>query len=148
MDGRERKQYEQWRSEVEHLRYENQHLRRDLDTYRPAWYRASVRIDLLEQRLEKLTAENKLLKQQLKERTPAAQQPVHGDGAPPAFFVKPSVAVRRRRRPGRKKGHPAALRPVPDHIDVHTEVALPKDPDGRESCPRCNACLFELETHE
>ena len=37
---------------------------------------------------------------------------------------------------------------MPDHIDVHTEVPLPKDPDGRESCPRCNACLFELETHE
>ena len=37
---------------------------------------------------------------------------------------------------------------VPDHIDVHTEVALPKDPEGRESCPRCNACLSDLAAHE
>ena len=53
MDGRELKQYESWKEEVQRLRWENQHLRRELDTYRPAWYRASVRIDKLEQRVEK-----------------------------------------------------------------------------------------------
>jgi len=47
MDGRELKQYERFKGEAQFLRSENQHLRRELDTYRPAWYRASVRIDKL-----------------------------------------------------------------------------------------------------
>jgi transposase len=148
MDGRELKAYERFKEQAQLYRARTYHLENELRVTGPQLYRAHQKIERLEQQVVNLTAENKLLKQQLKERTPAAQQPVHGDGTPRALFVKPSVAVRRRKRPGRKKGHPAALRPVPDHIDVHTEVALPKDPDGRESCPRCNACLFELETHE
>jgi hypothetical protein len=147
MDGRERKQYEQWRSEVEHLRFENRHLRRDLDTYRPAWYRASVRIDKLQQRVEKLSAENKLLKRRVKELTLASQQtPKSGDEAP--AFVKASVRRHRRKKPGRKEGHRGALRPLPDHIDVHQEVPLPKDPAGQDACPRCTASLLDLENHQ
>ncbi len=148
MDGRELKTYERFKEQAQFYRARTYHLENELRVVGPQLYHAHQRIERVEQRLVELTAENKLLKQQLKERTPAAQDPIHGDGTPPALFVKPSVAVRRRKRPGRKKGHPAALRPVPDHIDVHTEVALPKDPDGRESCPRCNACLFDLEAHE
>ena len=55
---------------------------------------------------------------------------------------------RRRKRPGREKGHPAALRPMPDHIDFHQTVPLPVDGEGRESCPVCSSCLNELEGHE
>jgi transposase len=150
MDGRERKQYERLKQEAQFLRSENQHLRRELDTYRPAWYRASARIDKLEQQVQKLKAEKKTLLQKVKDLTLAAASSSQGSDteSPPSVAVKPSVNNRRRKRPGRKKGHPAALRPMPDHIDAHQPVPLPKDGDGRESCPCCNACLLELEDHE
>ena len=151
MDGRERTQYERWKEEVQFLRAQNQHLERELSTYRPAWYRAAQRIDVLEQKVQTLDAENKLLKQRVEELTLAAAGS-GGDtkgGAAAAMAVKPSVKGRRRRkRPGRKAGHPAALRPMPGQIDVHQDVPLPMDPQGRPSCPRCNACLLELEHHE
>src|SRR5208282_121756 len=44
-------------------------------------------------------------------------------GALPAF-VKLNVPRRRRKKPGRKKGHEAALRPMPARIDHHQEVPL------------------------
>jgi transposase len=148
MDGRELKQYESSKEQVQRLRGENQDLRRELDTYRPAWYRASVRIDKLEQRVEKLDAENKLLKQRVKELTLAARQADGGETASPPSFVKPAASKRRRKQPGRKPGHPAALRPMPEKIDAHRDVPLPRDSDGHASCPHCNTCLADLENHE
>jgi transposase len=150
MDGRELKQYERFKQEAQFLRSENQHLRRDLDTYRPAWYQAWVRVGKLEQRVEKLTAEIKALRQKVKDLTLAAEpsKPSGVDASSPAIGVKPSVKHRDRKRPGRRKGHPAALRPMPDHIDAHQPVPLPKDSDGRESCPCCNSCLTEIEQHQ
>lgn len=146
MDGRETKQYERWKEEAHRLRAENQHLLRELDTYRPAWYRASQRVDQLEQRVTELTAENERLKQQVKELTLASKQTsgVAEDG----LAVKPSVTRRRRKSPGRKKGHPAALRPLPDHIDSHLTVPLPLDPAGHECCPCCNTGLLDMQDHE
>src|SRR5215212_1081853 len=49
--------------------------------------------------------------------------------APPALppFVKRNVPRRRRKKPGRKKGHEAALRPMPAKIDHHQEVPLLTD---------------------
>lgn len=145
MDGRELKQYERWKDEVQRLRAENQYLERELATYRPAWYQASRRIDVLEQRVQKLSAENKLLKQRVKELTPAAGSEGVGSGV---AVVKASVTRRRRKRPGREQGHAAALRPMPQQLDAHQDVPLPKDPAGRPSCPHCNACLLDLESHE
>jgi transposase len=58
------------------------------------------------------------------------------------------VKRHRRKRPGRKAGHPAALRPRPGHIDSHQQVPLPKDQEGREACPWCKSCLSDLEDHE
>lgn len=147
MDGLELKAYERFKEEAQFLRGQNQHLQRELDTYRAAWHRASGRIDKLQQRVEKLTIENKLLKQKVRELTLAAasKQDAESTSKP---LLKPSVPGRRRKRLGRKKGHPAALRPMPDHIDAHQQVPLPKDPAGRESCPCCNACLLELEDHQ
>jgi transposase len=147
MDGRELKQYESWKEEVQRLRAENQHLRREVDTYRPAWYRASVQIDKLKQRVEKLDARNKLLKQRVKELSLAGRQAA-GETASPPSFVKPPVSNRRRKRPGRKPGHPAALRPVPEKIDAHRDVPLPQDSAGHLSCPHCNTGLADLENHE
>jgi transposase len=149
MDGRELRQYERFKEEAQFLRSQNRHLQRELDTYRPDWYRAAARIDKLEQQVQKLKAENRMLKQKVKDLTLAAASAGHADGnessSPPA--VKPSVK-KRRKRPGRKAGHPAALRPMPAHVDVDQQVPLPKDPQGRESCPCCNACLLDLEDHQ
>ena len=65
------------------------HLERELSMYRPAWYRASRRVGELEQRLEKLAAENMLLKQRVKELTLAAG--VRRGAQAAAAVVKPSV---------------------------------------------------------
>jgi transposase len=148
MDRQELKRYERFKEEAQFLRSKCQHLRRELDTCRPAWYRASKRIEDLEQQVKKLKAENRVLKQRVKELTPAAAGAGSSDESPPAMQIKPSIKHRRSKRPGRKAGHPAALRPMPDHIDAHQPVPLPKDSDGCESCPTCNTRLGEFEEHE
>src|SRR5580658_3439462 len=148
MDGRELKQYEHWRDEAHRLRAGNQHLEAELNYFRPACYRATVRISELEKRVGELTAENDRLQQQVKELTLAAEQAPAGDAEAAPFSAKPPVHRRRRRRPGRKPGHPAALRPMPDHIDVHREVPLPRNAADQECCPACRACVVDLESHE
>lgn len=144
MDGRELKLYTQRMQELAFLRPENVFLRGDRDHYRKEWFFASQRINILEERVEKLLAENSRLRQQNLELTAAARTQAVGK----PDFVKPPAVRRRHSKPGRKEGHPAALRPVPDHIDVHQDVALPRDSAGRESCPCCNACLLDLEDRE
>jgi hypothetical protein len=66
--------------------------------------------------------------------------------------VKPKKPARRRRKTPaqrrRKAGHPAALRPAPEQINVHQDVPLPADPQVRVSCPKCNACLLDIREHE
>lgn len=147
MDGQELKAYEHFKDQAQFYRARAYDLEGELRVVRPELYRADQKIDRLEQRVAKLAAENKLLKQRVKELTLTSAQASEPAAEAPAF-VKPSIATRRHKRPGRKKGHPAALRPVPDHIDVHQEAPLPKDPSGRESCPCCNACLLDLEDHQ
>jgi uncharacterized protein (UPF0335 family) len=144
MDDRESKLYDQRTQEVQFLRRENQFLRSDRDHYRREWYFANERNNALKERIEKIEAENRRLKQQNKELTAAAP----ADGKPAPGFVKPAVGRRRHKKPGRKEGHPAALRPMPDHIDFHQEVALPVDAAGAESCPCCNTGLVDIEDHE
>jgi transposase len=148
MDARTlEKRYDQVLQEAQFLRSRCNHLEQQARVDGPELHRACQKIGRLEQRVAKLEAENTLLKQRLKDLTLASEQALK-DKAQTGVAVKPPVGRHRRKRPGRKKGHPAALRPLPDHIDVHQEVALPKDAAGRESCPCCNACLTELEEHE
>jgi hypothetical protein len=146
MDGRELKQYERWKREVQFLRAQNQHLELELAALRPESHRAWQRVDVLEQKVQRLSAENKRLKQQVKELTRAARSA--GEAQVTAVKIKPSVSRRRRKKPGCKAGHPAALRPVPQKIDLHQNVPLPQDAAARLSCPRCNACLSDLEDHQ
>jgi cell division protein FtsB len=109
MDGRELRQYERWKDEVQHLRMDNRHLRLELMALRPESYRADQKIDRLQQRNEKLKRENKLLKQRIADLTLQLRH----KPAPPAF-VKANAAVKvRRTKPGRRVGHVAALRPMP-----------------------------------
>lgn len=149
MDGRELKLYTQRLQEAQSLRAENNFLRRDRDHYRKEWFFISQRVNEVQERNQRLVEENRRLRQQNRELLSAAasasgkEQEKHSPD-----WIKPSVARRRHKKPGRKKGHPAALRPMPDHIDVHQDVPLPKDSAGRESCPRCSACLLDLEDHQ
>jgi len=148
MDRRELRQYEAWKGEVQMLRLQNQRLRLELMACRPALYRADQRIDRLEQRAARLEAENRALRRRVKELTAAAAASRPGPvpaSCPP--FAKPALRGRRR-TPGRKEGHPAALRPLPDHVDVHQDVPLPEGDRGRPACPRCNCPLSDVRGHE
>jgi hypothetical protein len=151
MDGRELlKRYDAYKQEAQFLRDENRFLRGDRDHYRREWFFTQERLNQSQEANRKLREENRRLQQQNRELTAAARGPGgQPDAKPPPDWAKPSVPARRRRkRPGRKAGHPAALRPVPGRVDVHHDAPLPRDPAGRESCPRCNACLLELKDHE
>lgn len=100
---------------------------------------------LLRKRVIELETENVRLKQRIQELTgkPTAEaEPVE----PPAF-VKPNVPDRPRRKPGRPKGHPAALRDKPGKVDVRQEVPLPVDGHGGPCCPHCRTPLSELKHH-
>jgi transposase len=145
MDGRELKQYEAWKCEVQFLRAENQHLRNELNACRPELYRADQRIDRLQQRCEKLGRENTLLKTRLKELSEQLKQKPKAK-APP--FAKANAAQKKGKKPGRKAGHAAALRPQPAKIDVHQEVAAPVDAAGKPSCPQCSTQLSDVKHHQ
>jgi transposase len=63
-------------------------------------------------------------------------------------FVKANVPLRTRRRPGRKKGHPAALRRLPSQIDQHEQAPLPVDKHGKFCCPACHSQLSRVAHHD
>jgi transposase len=146
MDGPELKRYEHFKEQSQFFKRESEYLRGDRDHYRREWYFTQERLNKVKERADRLAAENRRLRQQNKELLAAAKVE-SGEKASPAT-VKPSLVHRRRKRPGRKLGHPAALRPMPEKIDAHQDVPLPKDGQGRCSCPKCNACLLDLENHE
>jgi hypothetical protein len=149
MEGRELKLYEQRTGEVQSLRSENNFLRQDRDHYRKQWFFISQRLNQVQEHNQKLVAENRRLRQQNRELLcAAASASQKQEGARSPDWIKPPLARPRRKRPGRKKGHSAALRPLPDHIDAEQEVALPRDSAGRESCPCCNSCLIDVQDEE
>jgi transposase len=62
-------------------------------------------------------------------------------------FVKPNVPQRRKKKPGRKAGHAAALRPEPLWIDRDQHVPLPTDSHRQAICPSCRCPLSRLRMH-
>src|SRR5690606_8030351 len=145
MDAREFRQYERFKDEAQRLRAENQHLRLELRPLRPELYRANQRIDRLEQANRRYRDENRRLKQKLADLTANLKQQAK---SPPPSFVKANANKRSRRRPGRKKGHPAALRPLPQQIDQHEQVPLPLDTYGKPCCPECRSQLSRVAHHQ
>ena len=155
MDGRELQTFNARTAEVQFLRQENRALRRDRDRLQVELFDVNQRCSDLEDQNRRLTAEVQTLARRVAELTTTLRASAKaGDPAtasqdpqPPAF-VKPNLpAGRRRKRPGRKAGHPAALRPMPEVIDVHRDVPLPSGPDGQPACPTCNGSLRRLDTH-
>src|SRR5438552_726929 len=106
-------------------------------------YELRVRDIRLEEK-DKYIAELEQRVEELKKQATGSQQ--GNDGKSPALpsFIKPNVRHGRRRRPGRKKGHEAALRPMPGKIDHHQDVPLPKDRSHRAICPHCKCRLIRL----
>jgi transposase len=146
MDGRELKAYERFKEQAQQFRARCYDLEGELRVVGPELYRADQKIDRLRQRVEKLVKENTLLKQRVADLS--AQLKQKPKPALPAF-VKPNVMEDRgRKKPGRKVGHTAALRPPPAKIDVHQEVGLPVDDAGKPSCPDCRTQLNDVEHHE
>jgi uncharacterized protein YukE len=108
---------------LEQLRQENQTLR--------------AQIAALEAVIEQLQTERQQLRDQLDEsqRTAARQ------AAPFRRRDSRKVPEDRKKRPGRKPGHPGAYRVVPPEIDAQVEAAL----DG---CPRCGGPLTAVRPLE
>lgn len=144
MDRRELKAYECFKEQAQFYRTRAYDLEGTLRVVGPQVYRANCKIDRLEQRVEKLVAENVLLRQRVKDLT--AQLKQKPAPAVPAF-VKANLPARTRKKPGRKAGHAAALRPMPA-IDTHQEVAVPIDNFGKPSCPHCRTQLSNVQRHE
>jgi hypothetical protein len=91
----------------------------------------------LERRVAELTAEDRALRDQLDESRRQAARQV----APSRRRDSQEVPEARRERPGRRKGHPGAHRPVPERVVEPIEVPLP-------ACPHCGGAVEAVEPIE
>jgi transposase len=148
------KRYDAYMQEAHFLRGENRYLRADRDHYRREWFFTQQHLNDARESNARLLEENRRLKQQVKELTEKGRKQEEEAKASPQWakaspqWVKASVRRVRRKRPGRKAGHAAALRPAPAHIDVKQDVPLPRDAAGRCSCPHCHARLLKVRRHK
>lgn len=130
---------------VRRLRQDNWRLEGELSATRAVLYQIRDKVGHLEQQLEAARQENRVLKQR-HEQLSAAVSPA-AKAAVPAF-IKANVPEGRRRRPGRKAGHEAAHWPLPEKIDAHIDVPVPRDGQGMACCPECRTQLSEVQKHE
>lgn len=145
MKGYELKAYERFKEQAQFYRGRCYDLEFQLRVLGPQAYRADQKIDRLQQRNAKLTAQNKLLKQRIADLT---LQLKHKPKPAAPAFVKVNVVKAPRKTPGRRVGHVAALRPMPPAVDVHQQVPVPVDPAGKPSCPHCRTQLSDVALHE
>ena len=95
MEGRELKLYEQRTQEVQFLRSENNFLRQDRDHYRKEWFFISQRVNQVQERNQKLVAENRRLRQQNRELLSAASSAAEKqEEKRPPDWIKPPVVRR------------------------------------------------------
>lgn len=143
MDGRRLLKHNDflWR-ENQRLREENQLLREQLAQREDH----SRQLAQLQQKHQRAIQQNAALRRQIAQ---LRQQLKSKPRPTPPSFVKPAVPdSKHRKRPGRKAGHAAALRPPPAHIDVHQQVPLPLDLSGAVSCPHCKTQLSDVKHHQ
>ena len=122
--------FERQRRQIKRLERENERLRRELDE-------KQEKLDRDEKKIADLEKERARLKRDLEAKT-APAQPASSLSTPSAMqpaYSKPPGS-KRRRRPGRKNGHPGARRSVPAHIDQIVEHTLAE-------CPTCHNPLDE-----
>ena len=141
MDGRVLKSNDFLWKENQRLREENELLHQQLQKREDC----SRELAQLRQRHEKVMAHNTSLRRQvadLKEQLKTRPRP-----APPPFIKQAAAQKKHPKKPGRKAGHAAALRPAPAKIDVHQQVPLPNDESGQVSCPHCKTQLSKVKHH-
>jgi transposase len=138
------KKYDTVMEERAFFKQQAYNLEAELGTLRPQGYRQQQRINRLEERVERLEAEN----DQLRKRLAAIAAPLDTQTRSVPAFVKANVPKKPKKRPGRKPGHEPAHRPMPEKIDSHIEVPIPHDATGAASCPHCNTQLNDVKQHE
>jgi transposase len=128
------------RDEVYWLRGTITVLEAQVDGLRYELHMREIRLREKDRRIAELEGQvQELKKQALAETSPTAPEV-------PAF-VKPNLRRRRRKKPGQKAGHAAALRPMPPKIDHHQQVPLPTDRQKNALCPHCKCCLIRRRRH-
>jgi transposase len=142
------KRHDQMREELELLRWRCRGLEQEARVSGPELHRAYQRMDRIEQQRDKLLAENKWLKQKLADVTAQLKAKAAVPARQTPGFVKPNSQQKTSKKPGRKKGHAAALRPMPEKIDIHQRVAAPVDNFGKACCPECRSQLSDVQQHE
>ena len=112
MDGRQLlKRYDAYMREAHSLRNENRFLRGERDHYRRHWFFTQQRLNKAEESNQQLREENRRLKQQNKELTASLKTADDGRSSPAQTSPKFKPSIKRRgKKPGRKAGHPPALR--------------------------------------
>ena len=139
------KQHDKRKEELSHYRARCYELEGELRAINPELYQAFRKIDRQQQRLKKLEAENIALRKELA----GIKEKLHQQPKVLPTFVKANVSKDKPRlRPGRKAGHPAALRPMPENIDEHIDVPVPRDTTGAACCPHCSVQLADVEQHD
>src|SRR5271157_1033223 len=108
------KRHDQMRQELDLLRWRCRNLEQESRVTGPELYRAYQKIERLQQRADRLSAENKRLKQKLADVTAELKRKPAAPVRQAPSFVKPNVLEKRSKKPGQKKGHAAAVRPMPE----------------------------------
>src|SRR2546428_9222943 len=118
--------FERLRKQINRLEREIERLRRHLNEEKKKSADA-------EKKIAELERENSKLKRDLEAKAPQADKlgSLSTPSAMQPAYSKPS-GPKRRRKPGRKKGHPGTCRPPPAKIDQHVEHTL-------SDCPKCGS---------
>ncbi len=118
--------FERLRKHIKRLERENELLGREL-------HKAQKKLADDEEKIAELEKENSKLKRDLEAKAPQTDKPgsLSTPSAMQPAYTKPPGS-KRRRKPGRKKGHPGACRPAPTKIDRTVEHKL-------SECPQCGS---------
>lgn len=129
--------FERQRKQINRLERENERLRRELNEAQKKAAEEQKKLVRDEKKIAELEKENARLKRDLEAKTAPAHSPgsLSTPSAMQPAYSKPPGS-KRRRRPGRKNGHPGARRPAPAHIDQIVEHTLAE-------CPICHNPLGE-----
>jgi transposase len=121
----------------ENLRKKINRQEREIERLRRQLHEEQRRREEERKRIAELEKENSKLKRDLEAKAPQANKPgsLSTPSAMQPVYSKPSAA-KRRRKPGRKDGHPGTRRPAPVRIDRVVEHKLTE-------CPTCHNPLGE-----
>ena len=125
--------FERLRKHINWLESEIERLRRELNEARKKLADDEKKIARDKKKIAELEKDNARLRRDLEAKAPLPDKPA-SLSTPSAMRPAHSKPPRpkRRRKPGRKKGHPGACRPAPAKIDQTVEHTL-------SECPKCGS---------